>query len=81
MTRKQLGVIYRAFKEGKLEDVDKEDINKMYVYVDKISYDYDFARSEGREVVGYLREAVDAIFSGDYETANSKVKGFKTVEV
>ena len=80
MSRKHVGVIYRAFKEGKLANVDKEDISNVYAYVDRMS-DFDFARREGYEVIGYLKEAVDAICMGDYETADSKVRGFKTVEV
>ena len=80
MSRKQVGVIYSAFKEGKLANVDKEDMANVYAYVDRMN-DFDFARREGYEVIGYLKEAVDAIFAGDYETADSKVRGFKTVEV
>ena len=80
MSRKQVGVIYRAFKDGKLANVDKEDMSNVYAYVDRMN-DFDFARREGYEVIGYLKEAVDAILLGDYETADSKVRGFKTVEV
>ena len=80
MSRKQVGVIYRAFKEGKLENVDKEDMSNVYAYVDRMN-DFDFARREGYEVIAYLKEAVDAILLGDYETADSKVRGFKTLEV
>ena len=80
MSRKQIGVIYRAFKEGKLANVDNEDMSNVYEYVDRMN-DFDFARREGYEVIGYLKEAVDAIFAGDYETADRKVRGFKTVEV
>lgn len=81
MNKKQIGVIYRAFKAGKLQDVDKEDINNIYAYVDKIQYDYDFARKEGTEIIRYLKEAVDAIFESDYEAANKKLRNFKTVEL
>ena len=80
MSRKQVGVIYRAFKEGKLANVDKDDISNVYAYVDRMN-DFDFARREGYELIGYLKEAVDAIFAGDYEIADSKVRDFKTVEV
>ena len=80
MSRKQVGVIYRAFKEGKLENVDKEDMSNVYAYVDRMN-DFDFARREGYEAIAYLKEAVDAILLGDYETVDSKVRGFKTVEV
>lgn len=80
MSRKQIGVIYRAFKEGKLPDVDQDDMNNVYSYVSKMG-DYDFARKEGMFVINCLKEAVDAIFSGDYETANQKVRNFKTVEL
>ena len=80
MSRKQVGVIYRAFKDGKLANVDKEDMSNVYAYVDRMN-DFDFARREGYEVIVYLKEAVDAILLGDYEKADSKVRGFKTVEV
>lgn len=81
MSKKQIGVIYRAFKEGKLKDVDQEDMNNIYAYVDKMQYDYDFARKEGTEIIRYLKEAIDAIFASDYEAANKKVRNFKTVEL
>lgn len=81
MSRKQLGVIYRAFKNGQLDGVDKDDISTMYSYVDKINGDYDFARKEGQEVIGYLREAVEAIFNNDFATASSKLRNFKTVQL
>lgn len=80
MSRKQLGVIYRAYKEGKLEGVDQEDINKMYEYCNKMG-DYDFARKEGNFIINCLREAVDAIFNGDYHEASNKVRNFKNVEL
>lgn len=80
MSRKQVGVLYRAFKEGKLADVDQQDMNTVYAYVDKMQ-SYDFARKEGMEIINNLKEAVEAVFSGDYETANQKLRNFKTVEL
>lgn len=81
MTRKMMGVIYRAFKEGRLPEVDNEDISTAYDYVNKLD-NYDFAKNHADAIVtNSLKEAVQAIFDGNYELANNKVKGFKTVDV
>lgn len=80
MTRKQMGVIYRAFKEGKLEKTTDADISRCYQLVDKLG-DYDFRtyHRDAYEATLGLKRAVDAIFSGDYQTADSIVWGFDTV--
>ena len=62
MSRKQVGVIYRAFKEGKLENVDKEDMSNVYAYVDRMN-DFDFARREGYVDCGHLCSPTEIIWS------------------
>lgn len=82
MTRKMMGVIYRAFREGKLRKTTKEDINKAYSCVDRLN-DYDF-RTFHRDAYACtmgLKDAVDAIFAGDYEKADALVWGFAAVPV
>ena len=43
-TRKQAGVIYRAYKEGKLPNVTEENISDMYYHVNHIG-DYDYMKN------------------------------------
>lgn len=80
ITKNQLGVIYRLFKENKLPDVDSDDIRKMYSYVDRYSYDFDFRRREGPAVMRLLNEILDLAFTGEAKKVNERLKGFKTVE-
>lgn len=80
MTKKQLGVIYRAFKEGLLIDVDKEDIHAMYSYVSKMG-DLDFARKEGFETINNLRQAVSDILEKNYKDASNMLYNFKSIEL
>ena len=80
MTVKMMGVIYRAFKDGKLPEVTKEDINKAYMFVKKLGtlkeFDLRTYHRDSYEATLGLKEAVDAIFAGDYDKANDVVKGF-----
>lgn len=80
MNKKQLAIIYRMYKEDKLPDVTKEDINKMYSYVDKWNYDYDFKRKEGNFIIDRLKEIVELAFNGEIEKVNERLKGFRTVD-
>lgn len=80
MTRKMMGVIYRAYKDGMLPRVTKEDISKAYDCIDKInSYDFRTYHAEQYECTLNLKNAVSAIFEGDFEKADSIVWGFATV--
>jgi len=82
MTRKMMGVIYRAFKEGKLPRVTKEDIDKAYYCVDHLgSYDFQTYHRDSYDCTMGLKAAVDAIFAGDYDKADSLVWGFSTVSI
>ena len=80
MNKKQLAIIYRIYKEDKLPDVTKEDINKMYSYVDKWNYDFDFKRKEGNFIIDRLKEIVELAFNGEIEKVNERLKGFRTVD-
>lgn len=80
MNKKQLAIIYRMYKEDKLPDVTKEDINKMYSYVDKWNYDFDFKRKEGNFIIDRLKEIVELAFNGEIEKVNERLKGFRTVD-
>lgn len=84
MTKKMMGVIYKAFKNGNLPDVSKEDIEKAYFYVNQLenefkSYELKTYHLDVYECVKNLKNAVTAIFENDYQTANNIVKGFATV--
>ena len=80
MTIKQMGVIYRAFKEGKLQKTTAEDIDKAYFFVKKLGTgrEDELRRSyrDTYEAVLGLKAAVDAIFAGDYEEADRIVWAF-----
>lgn len=82
MTRKQMGVIYRAFKENRLPKTSKEDINHMYLLVDKFD-DYDFRTYHHSSwlLVRGLEDAVSYILAGNYEAADDLTWGFDTVPV
>ena len=81
MTKKMMGVIYRAFKEGKLVKTTKDDISNMYYWVDYFTNPFNgsFGRSihpdEYADFID-LKNAVKAIFEGDYVTAERYTQGF-----
>lgn len=75
-TRKQAGVIYRAYKEGKLPNVTQENMNDMYYHVNHIG-DYDYMRNHYESCLcDMIKKAVTAIFNNDYETADYEMKAF-----
>ena len=68
ISRKQVGVIYRAVKEGKL-DATKEEIGCAYDMTE-IGYGQPVgARTE--EIIRFLKATVDEIFNGDAERAQA----------
>ena len=83
MTKKMMGVIYRAFKEGKLQSTTKDDISNMYYWIDKFNGMFGESEKEMHheewECVKNLKNAVDAIFNNDYVTADRYTKGLATV--
>lgn len=81
MTRKMMDVIYRAFKEGKLPKTTQDDISAAYTMIDKLGNEIraNELRNYHRDAYAatlYLKNAVDAIFRGDYEKADNIVWGF-----
>lgn len=84
MTVKQMGIIYRAFKEGRLEKTTAEDINNAYTLVKKLnnpvlSYELKAHHHSAYQNTIGLEKAVDAVLAGDYEKADSIVCGFASV--
>lgn len=73
-TRRQAGVLYRAQKEGKL-DVGAGFMSSIYSLADM----YILADAVQGDVESYLRAAVDAVFQGDYATAQDRVDSARTV--
>lgn len=85
MTRKMMGVIYRAFKMGKLANTTSEDISTAYECVDIANsstrtYDFYMFHHDAYEAVKGLEKAVEEIFKGNYEKADAITSGFSTVE-
>ena len=71
-SRKQMGVVYRAMKEGRLS-IDKTDVSYLYDMCDGIEV-FNTNDSKRAEKLFYgMRVALDAIFAGDYETAQTSV--------
>lgn len=65
ISKAQAGVIYKAFKEKKL-NVTKKDIDKVYAVADM--------EDAPKEFVSILRRAVERIFEEDYDRANELLK-------
>jgi hypothetical protein len=75
-TRKQAGVIYRAYKEGKLPNVTEENISDMYYHVNHIG-DYDYMKNHYESCLcTMIKNAVTAIFNNDYSKADYEMKAF-----
>lgn len=71
-TRKQIGVIYRAYKEGLLKVTD-EIIKKVYkeldeFEIDKMNYGFRYA-SANADGLRWISRAINAIFDKNYEAA------------
>ena len=71
-TRKQMGVIYRAVKEGKLE-LEKRDISYLYDMADGIETNNTNELQKADALYYGMRNAIDAIFAGDYEAAMASI--------
>lgn len=73
-SRKQMGVVYRAMKEGRIA-ISKEDVSYLYDWADA-----DFAvnntnDSRRFDTMRYgMKNAVDAIFAGDYKAAQTSIE-------
>lgn len=67
-SKKQMGVIYRAVKEGKIE-LSKRDVSYLYDHADGMEVS-NTNQAERAEKLHYgMSAAIDAIFAGDYEAA------------
>lgn len=74
-TTKQAGVVYRAFKEGKIE-MTKGDASKLYDFAGSVEV-LNTNSAKVVETIAYaIRNAVDAIFAGDYATAQTSIDNF-----
>lgn len=71
-TRKQAGVIYRAFKEGKIT-MEKATVSKLYDWADDFGIDYN---GSVNRIMQSVHIAIDAIFEGDYEKAQNEINAF-----
>lgn len=80
MTVKQMNVIYRAYKHGKLGETSKDDIDVAYMLVKKANsevraYELKTYQPAAYKAVQDLKNAVDAIFAENYEEAARWVCG------
>ena len=71
-SRKQMGVVYRAMKEGKLT-IDKADVSYMYDLCDGIEVFNTNDSNRAEKLFHGMRVALDAIFAGEYETAQVSI--------
>lgn len=67
-SRKQAGVIFRAYKESKVI-MEKEQVNRMYAFADAMLCQEGF----DQDVETHLGWAVDYIFNNDYENAQKAI--------
>ena len=70
-TRKQMGVIYRAVKDGKL-DLTNEQVSYLYDYADRDADEVVCNSNNAKffDTLHYgMRNAIDFIFAGDYDHA------------
>lgn len=72
-SKKQAGVIYRAFKSGEIK-MEQEDASRMYDLVnngDQVDYN-----GEDNRAIQQLKLAIDAIFENDIEKAQKHIDRF-----
>lgn len=72
-TRKQVGVLYRSFKEGKLT-ISESRISEIYdelnaFEVNKMNYGFSYAKSQASGLL-FISRAINAIFDKNYEAAS-----------
>ena len=75
ISRKQAGVIYRNWKLGNIE-MTQETVGMMYDFADFTTCN---AQQCDIDLVDYLREAIDAIFANDFETAQARIDRFAKI--
>lgn len=73
VSRKQVNVIYRAYKEGKLE-LTKEDISSLYDLADYDMFICNTNAMQEAEKLHYgMSNVISFIFEGDYKMAMSGI--------
>lgn len=70
ITKKQAGVIFRAYKEEKIE-ISADEIKSMYRLVDYNGYDDQGTKQFMND---RLQIAIEKIFGSDYEGANAQLR-------
>lgn len=73
-TRKQAGVIYSAMKRGDIE-CPKEVISDMYDMAGSVEVFNTNSLGEVESFAAGIRNAIDAIFEGNYESASRTLAG------
>lgn len=71
LTRKQAGVIFSAYKNGKI-DVTEEHISFLYNTVVDFKCYYN---SRYQDVMDRMKSGLESIFAGNYEEATESIKG------
>lgn len=72
-TRKQMGVIYRAMKEGKLT-IDKADVSYLYDWADRDYQVFNTNDQRQFDAMHYgMKNAVQFVFDGNYESAQVSI--------
>ena len=75
ITRKQAGVIYANVKRGNIE-MSREAVSAMYDFVGSVYVGCTSTASDVTEKVAALRNAIDAIFAGDLDAAQTGADHF-----
>lgn len=70
ITKKQAGVIFRAYKDGKI-NISEEDIKRVYNLVDYNGYDDNGTMQWMND---RLQIAIEKIFAGEYGEADEQIK-------
>lgn len=71
-SKKQMGVVYRAMKDGKLS-IEKADVSYLYDMCDGMECWNTDDSKRAEKLFHGMRVALDAIFAGEYETAQVAV--------
>ena len=72
-SRKQMGVVYRAMKEGHIT-IEKSDVSYLYDFADSDFQIFNTSDKELFEKMHYgMKNAVQFIFDGEYESAQVSI--------
>ena len=76
-SKKQMGVVYRAFKEGKI-NITKEDVSYLYDMADGMEvWNTNDSKLAGTSYHG-MKNAVQFIFDGEYSNAQVSIDNMLT---